>query len=441
MLSRSLISKEILRNSIPLIINILSYPLSAIFTLSILAKYFPEKCSLFIIATAIINIVTKFYESLLSGTRVLAAIKINDDINIRKAIFNNAIIISFSLSIILLSLVFVSYRTLVFFHFSDYYIELAKTVGCLAVGVPGSLLYSSCMLYLHAHKETRLLPILSWLTNIISIVFLIMSCETPSMSSFYTILVGFSLIKILFGILNFVMVPSYLKKRPNILFLKNFKFKNGMELMKFGVSHAFCNLLFTGSYLIFSLLLKSTAEPSLHVFQMQINLLNIMSVINMAITSSGCVNYSYINNKQPQLKKINFEQNLILNLSALIIMLSIIFILRASIVTGMGGIKNSIFLFDQTFYLFVAIYTADLVQTVLLQTMTYSKDYILPPIIKIICFCSISIPLAAILTIVYKLGLIGILISILSGSVCATLFILFRFKSKNLFIYYSNTQP
>ncbi|RYE15373.1 MAG: hypothetical protein EOP34_03490 [Rickettsiales bacterium] len=426
-LLRVSISKEILSTSIPLIFNVLSHPLYAMALLSIILANFPKENSNFILGAAIINVFIKFCESLLSGTRVLTSTNRNQD-HIQKNILSNSITMGFLLSFILITISILFFLITISFDTCDHYKNLSKIILFISLGVPGNFLYSSSIYYLHAHKQTRNLPTLSWTINSLSIITLMLLLKVFSLSFYQTLLV-ISLTRLVLGVCSFFIIPSSLKYDIKVIF-RSSKFLEYISIARLGISHAIHNLLFMGAYLLFTILLEMRDASSLAIFQIQINLLNIMSVVNMSIISSGCINFSQINNNSLGAKRISFEQNLFINFIVITIMLSSIFVFQKNILLFMSKGKADFDLFNKTFFLFCGIYIIDQIQSIFIQTMTYSNDYLVPPMIRIIYFCVVSIPSALLIQYTHMLHLEGILLSILTGSISSLFIILIRFRSR-----------
>jgi Na+-driven multidrug efflux pump len=199
------------------------------------------------------------------------------------------------------------------------------------------------------------------------------------------------------------------------------------------MSNTASNLLFTGSYLIFVLLIERYSNELLSIFQIQLNLLNIMAVINSAIISSGCIIMASVHLNDNASRYLIFKQNAYLNMFIIFCLLCLIYINQEWLIALMGAKIESLLHFKHTFLLLSFIYLIDQIRSLFIQTMIYMNDYIMPPLMRIILFSFVSISIALYLVTIKDYKLVGILLSISIGTLISSFYILMRWKSKNYF--------
>lgn len=419
------INTNIIHTSLPLVISILSYPLFAAVSLSIVANWFSTKISYFIIGQAIVTIYIRFCENILSGTRILTAQNIQSSLSERQDILNTSWNTSILLSIIGLSGASIFWLFTHLLINNSYLVNLSNAVMCLAVGFPGIFIYNTCAFYLHAHKKTHILPMVSWIANILGAMLMYYYAKSPN-ASFLVCLLLFSLSRWVLSILGCYIIPPLWRGAK--FYHLNLKINKMIELTKFGVSHAINSLFFTGSYFLFSLLLELKTSNDLPKFQVQLCLLGIFSVINSAVINSGCIIYSQEDKLNfPARSKLIFD-NFIINVIAGTLLLMILALFKQPILSWMGSSEISIPLFEATYILFVGIYFFDMLQMLFMQIMTYNNDYLLPPLMRIAIFSITALPIAFVTVFLFEQGLKGLLSSILFGTLISSLFIFNRFK-------------
>ena len=285
------LNKNIIQTSYPLIISILSYPLFAAVSLSIISIYFSSNISNFILSQALVTIYIRFAENLLSGTRVLTAQSIQQSIEKRREIFKVSCSIGSYLSFIAF-LAAILFCLISYFCLENAFIkELSCTIFFITIGLPGIFLYNSCALYMHAHKKTNLLPVVSWVANIIGAVLMFLYANSAN-ATFLSCLLLASLSRWVLALLAYLIIPKDWKEVQFLKLVLNYR--KMLEITKLGFSHAINSLFFTGSYFLFSMFLEMTARDELPIFQIQLSLLGIFSVINSALISSGCIIFSQI---------------------------------------------------------------------------------------------------------------------------------------------------
>ena len=424
------ITQNIIKIAYPLILSLFSYPFFAAVILALVLRFFPSESSIFVFAMALYQVFLKTFEALLSGTRVLITYEIHAPSLIRKDILAQAIISLFLMSLVTLSFLSITFYTLLFFHIGIFSSHIAYIFLLVFLGLPGTLLYSVCSYYAHAHKKTQGLPFISWFSNVAG-AFGILAAALSGFS-FYTALFILFLSRYMLGVLAFAMIDPDL--RPSILEIsKKFNISNisiVYKIFNIGIPQAIYSLLFTGSFFVFALIIEVRQPGELSTFQIEINILNLMAVSNMALISSGCVMMNHVTKNQDKIKNLIFQQNMMINLGVMLFLSVVVWIIHVHLILLLGGSPQSVFLFEKTYALLVFIYGIDQIQTLLIQTMIYSKDQFYPPFLSILSFAGIAIPMAFFYN--TSLGLTGVLVAILLGTLFSSCVIFMRFRIKHL---------
>ncbi|TGW14580.1 hypothetical protein EIL50_04675 [bacterium NHP-B] len=430
-MTRTGITKDILKTALPLVLSIVSYPLFTIVFLAIINRYFSSDLSPFIVAQSFLVMGVRFSENLLSGTRVLTARLIGQTPKRNENILKASWVIAFCLSFFLCVFAILFWIVSLVLLDNAFCKKLAPIIFFLALGLPGSFFYSACAYYLHAHKKTQTLPFVSWISNTIGVS--LMYCYgSNGGSSFEVCLLLAALSRTILGIFAYLAVLRYLKEGA---FLKRFPcIQDILDVLKPGVSYALKGLLFTGNYFLFTLFIERFATHTLATFQFQMNVLNILTVINVSLASSGCILLTHVPLKNVILRYKIFTQNFLVSGFVFVVLWSGIFLLQQEVIVLMGQNAVSLVLFRQTFFILSALHALDLCQTILVQVMTYNNDYFIPPLLRIGVFSVLAIPLAWLSLSYAQMSLKGLLLSILSATFLSNLTIIKRFaRLKNRF--------
>lgn len=429
------ISQAILKTSIPLILSTLSYPLFSFLSFFIINIYFPNDIHNYILAQSILIIFIRGSESLLSGTRVLSAQNITAEKKEKSKILHFSIASS-----IWLATLGVAFVLIIKFISSFGFINetFSTTLVILSIGLYGHFLFNSTCYYAHGNQSTLFIPIASWFSNAFGLIIMLISAHYFK-SSYLCIIFLYTLSRCILGFLAYSLIPASLK--TPFVWTSLLRFDKIFESTKIGLSYFIYSLVITGTYFIFTLSLKYYAPNDLINYQTLMNILNILSTINVPIASSGAIILvNYKNDITPIRTKI-LNTTISLNMCVTMFVIFIFYVLSETNLFFLGQKYLNIDFLTISSLFCLLIYFFELFQIIMTQTMTYHKDYLFPPIVRGLIFSTISLSIFQLFLL--NKGQIGVLCAILTGTLTSFTWILIRFKKSQpaLFTLFRKRKP